>query len=46
MTNEKELAEPKPLIELVDLGSLRRIAEGVTASKGSGCTPPTQTPAS
>ena len=43
MTNEKEVAEPKPMIELVDLKSLCKMAEGATASKGSGCTPPTQT---
>ncbi len=46
MTNEKVLAEHKPLIELVDLGSFQVMARGVAPSKGCGCTPPTQTPAS
>lgn len=45
MTNEKELAEHKPLIELVDLGDLQVMARCVSPCKGCGCTPPAQAPA-
>lgn len=44
MMNEKELNQYTPLIELVDLGSLEAMEEGVAPSKGCGCTPPTKMP--
>jgi hypothetical protein len=42
---EKELTQQTPLIEVVDLGDLHAMEEGIAPSKGCGCSPPTQTPA-
>jgi hypothetical protein len=46
MMNEKKLTGSKPLMELVDLGTLYvTAASGLAPSKGCGCTPPTKTQA-
>jgi hypothetical protein len=40
--SENKVARPKPLMELVDLGTLYVVAANGEPSKGCGCTPPTR----